>query len=75
MEILTRYVLALMGAFGVMNMYFCRWQYFLSRGFLLILFRINLSSAIVAMVGVEPKLLKAENTNSHKQIQKENAEY
>ena len=24
MEILTRYVLALMGAFGVMNMYFCR---------------------------------------------------
>ena len=28
------------------------------------LFRINLSSAIVAMVGVEPKLLIAENTNN-----------
>ena len=30
----------------------------------MILFRINLSSAIVAMVGVEPKLLIAENTNN-----------
>jgi len=38
MEFLWRYVLAWMGCFGIMNVYFCR---------------INLSVAMVAMVGVE----------------------
>ena len=37
MRVLWRYVLAWMGALGIMNVYFCR---------------INLSTAIVAMVGV-----------------------
>ena len=38
MKLLWRYVLAWMGCFGIMNVYFCR---------------INLSVAMVAMVGVE----------------------
>ena len=37
MKILARYILAWMGAFGMMNLYFCR---------------INISIALVAMVGV-----------------------
>ena len=44
MEFLWRYVLAWMGCFGIMNVYFCR---------------INLSVAMVAMVGVE----EVEGTN------------
>ena len=38
MKLLWRYVLAWMGCLGIMNVYFCR---------------INLSVAMVAMVGVE----------------------
>ena len=37
MKILARYILAWMGCFGMMNLYFCR---------------INISIALVAMVGV-----------------------
>jgi len=53
MRILCRYVLAWMGALGIMNVYFCR---------------INLSTAIamVAMVGVE-KHSKPEPNTSHSQ--------
>ena len=56
MTILMRYVLAWMGAAGIMNVYFSRSVKYLSlttfRVFILRL-RINLSTAIVAMVGVE----------------------
>ena len=44
MKLLWRYVLAWMGCLGIMNVYFCR---------------INLSVAMVAMVGVEE--VEAEN--------------
>ena len=53
MRILCRYVLAWMGALGIMNVYFCR---------------INLSTAMVAMVGVEKHSKPEPNTNtSHSQ--------
>ena len=56
MTILMRYVLAWMGAAGIMNVYFSRSVKYSSlttfRVFILRL-RINLSTAIVAMVGVE----------------------
>ena len=53
MRILCRYVLAWMGALGIMNVYFCR---------------INLSTAMVAMVGVEKHSKPETNTNtSHSQ--------
>ena len=56
MKILMRYVLAWMGAAGIMNVYFSRSVKYLSlttfRVFMSCL-RINLSTAIVAMVGVE----------------------
>ena len=45
MKILCRYILAVMGGLGMMNMYFCR---------------INLSVAMVAMVGVSNN---TDNTN------------
>ena len=51
MKILCRYVLAWMGALGIMNVYFCR---------------INLSTAMVAMVGVE-KHSKSTSNSTHSQ--------
>jgi len=51
MKILCRYVLAWMGAAGIMNVYFCR---------------INLSTAMVAMVGVE-KHTKQHLNSTHSQ--------
>ena len=48
MKFLWRYVLAWMGCFGIMNVYFCR---------------INLSVAMVAMVGVEE--VEAENVTEN----------
>ena len=46
MKILCRYVLAWMGALGIMNVYFCR---------------INISTAMVAMVGVEKQAKVSSN--------------
>lgn len=57
MKILMRYVLAWMGAAGIMNVYFSRSVKHLSlttfESLHCHVFRINLSTAIVAMVGVE----------------------
>jgi len=49
MKVLCRYVLAWMGALGIMNVYFCR---------------INLSTAMVAMVGVEKHGKPSENKSN-----------
>ena len=49
MKVLCRYVLAWMGALGIMNVYFCR---------------INLSTAMVAMVGVEKQGRSSENKSN-----------
>jgi ACS family sodium-dependent inorganic phosphate cotransporter-like MFS transporter 5 len=49
MQLLWRYVLAWMGCLGIMNVYFCR---------------INLSMAMVAMVGVEGRAAAALNSSS-----------
>ena len=52
-----RYVLAWMGCFGLMNVYFCR---------------INLSVAMVAMVGVDPPAGLANSSCGSSERQKEN---